>query len=304
MAGVYMLNKVIIPAIVCLAAALLLITFQAGQAQQEPATYYAETGHYVAEPFLSALETAGDTEVWGPPITEAFEENGQLVQYFERVRWECVEQAQGPCQAKLSPLGEMLGHRTPRVASVPDSMIRDDLCRYFPETGHNVCFSFLSFYLENGGPDALGPPISELTVESGTISQYFRRARIEWHTDAPASEAMRFGPLGREYFAARKLEPSLLAAVASPGEPAPAPARISVGSLVRIIDTEGVGLRMRTGPSLEHPTVETLHDGDTLQVIGGPESADGFTWWQLQGEEAVGWCASDWLRPIDADGNP
>ncbi|MDH4207621.1 MAG: SH3 domain-containing protein [Anaerolineae bacterium] len=299
-----MLKKIVFPTIFCLAVALVLVTSQAGQAQQEPATYYPETGHYLAEPFLSALDTAGSTEMWGPPITEAFEENGRLVQYFERGRWECVEQAQGPCQAELSPLAEMLGQRTPRVASVPDSLISGDLCRYFPETGHNVCFSFLSFYLKNGGQDLLGPPISELTVEGDTIWQYFRQARIEWHTDAPASEAMRFGSLGHEYFVARELEPLLLAAVESPGVVPAEPVMVSVGSFVKVIDTEGIGLRMRAGPSLEHPTVATLHEGDTLQVIAGPESADGFTWWQLRAEEAIGWCASDWLRPVDADGNP
>jgi hypothetical protein len=299
-----MLKRIVFPTIVCLAAVLLIATFQAGLAQQEPATYFAETGHYVTEPFLSALETTGNTEVWGRPITESFEENGRLVQYFERGRWECVEQAQGPCQTTLSPLGEMLGHRTPRVASVPDSMISSDLCLYFSETGHNVCFSFLGFYLQNGGPDVLGPPISELTLEGDTIWQYFRRARIEWHTDAPAREAMRLGSLGSEYFVARKLETSLLAAVESPGVLQPAPGVVSVGSRVKVIDTEGLGLRMRAGPGLAHPTVATLHEGDALEVIAGPESADGFTWWQLRGEEATGWCAGDWLQPAGADGSP
>ncbi len=296
-----MLNKIIVPAIVCLAAALMLLTFQAGQAQQETASYYAETGHYVSEPFSSALEAVGGTRVWGPPITEAFEEDGQLVQYFERARLECAEQTQVPCEARLSRLGEMLGYRTPRASSVPDSMIRDNLCRYFPETGHNVCFSFLTHYLQLGGPDVLGPPISELIVGTDTIYQYFRQARVEWHMHAPASEAMRLGPLGRECFVARNLEPALLAAVESPGAPAPAPGGIYVGSVVRVVDTAGAGLRMRAGPSLAHPTVETLRDGETLKVIGGPQRADGFTWWQLQREEAAGWCASDWLLPLEAD---
>ena len=35
-------------------------------------------------------------------------------------------------------------------------MIQDGLCRYFPETGHNVCFSFLAFFEEKGGVETLG----------------------------------------------------------------------------------------------------------------------------------------------------
>lgn len=297
--GVPVLKKIIVPPIVCLIAALLLLAVNAGQAQDEPTKYFPETGHYVGEPFLSALPESGDTRVLGPPITEAFEENGRLVQYFERARLDCFEQAQGPCEVQPSPLGEMLGYSTPRAPSVPDSMIRDELCRYFAETGHNVCFSFLGFFADNGGAEVLGPPISELVVGTDTISQNFRQARIEWHTDAPATEALQLGALGREYFAARGMEPSLLAAVESPGTPGPAPAVIFVGTWVRVVDTEGVGLRMRDGPGLDYTTVETLQDGDILEVIEGPQLADGFVWWRLRSGEVAGWCASDWLVPTE-----
>jgi hypothetical protein len=298
-----MLNK-IIPAVACLAAALLLFTFGAGRAQQESAVFYAETGHYVAEPFLSAFQAAGDEAAWGAPITEAFEENGLLVQYFERTRLECAEQAEGPCEPHLSPLAEMLSRQTPRVPSVPDSMMGDGLCRYFSETGHNVCFSFLRFYLDKGGPDLLGPPISELTVGHETLSQCFRRACIVWHTDVPVDEALQLAPLGREYFAAKDLEPSLLAAVDSPGAVVSISADIALGSEVRVVDTEGAGLRMRDGPGLSYGAVETLQEGALLQVIGGPHTADGFTWWQVQTDANIGWCASDWLTPIESNAVP
>lgn len=294
-----MFKKVFVPGVACLAAALLSFTFRAGRAQQESTVFYPETGHYVAEPFLSAFQAVGDEAMWGPPITEPFEENGLLVQYFERTRLQCSEQTQGPCEPRISPLGEMLARQTPRVPSVPDSMIRDGLCRYFPETGHNVCFSFLAFYLDHGGPDVLGPPISELTLGSGTISQCLRQACIEWQMDAPAEKAMQLGPLGREYFAARHLDPSLLAAAESPGVSVSTPAGITVGSDVRVVDTEGAGLRMRDGPGLSQPAVETLEEGAILRVIAGPQAADGFTWWQVQTDGVVGWCASDWLTPVD-----
>ena len=296
------LNKILIPAIACLAAALLLITFRPGQAQQDSATYFPETGHYVDEPFLSHFQSEGGTQTWGPPITEAFEEHGQLVQYFERARMECVDDEQGPCQVQLSPLGELLGYQSPRVPSVPESMISDGLCRYFPETGHNVCFSFLTFYLEQGGPETLGPPISELIVKPGVICQYFRRASIEWQMDAPGNAATQLGALGREHFVARGLDASLLARAETPGVTPPIAQGIAVGGHVSVVNTEGAGLRMRSGPGLGHPTVETAHDDEVLRVVAGPESADGFTWWQLDRGGTVAWCASEWLTPVDSSG--
>ena len=295
-----MLKKIIMPATGFLGMLLILLTVQSGQAQQESATYFPETGHYVDEPFLSCFRAQGGVPTCGPPITEAFEQNGRLTQYFERCRIECSTPGDGPCETRLSALGALLGHQTPRVRSVPDSMIRDGLCRYFPETGHNVCFSFLTFYLENGGPETLGPPISELTVEPGTICQYFRGARIEWHTGAGPGEAMHLGSLGREFFVASGLDQSLLASVDSPGASPTETEVIVVGAYVRVVDTGETGLRMRSGPGLSHATMATLQDGDVLTVIGGPQSGDGFAWWQLERNSTVGWCASDWLEPAHA----
>jgi hypothetical protein len=300
LAKIPMLKKIVLPTIGCLGVLLILLTVQPGQAQQESATYFPETGHYVTEPFLSCFRAQGGVPTCGPPITEAFEQNGRLTQYFERCRLECNVPGNEPCEARVSALGALLGHQTPRVPSVPNSMIRDGSCRHFPETGHNVCFSFLAFYLENGGPETLGPPISELTVEPGIIYQYFRGARIEWDTDAHPGEAMHLGSLGREFFGASGLDQSLLASVDSPGVFPTATDGIVVGAYVRVVNTGATGLRMRSGPGLSHATVESLQDGDILTVIGGPESGDGFTWWQLQRNSTVGWCASDWLEPTQA----
>jgi hypothetical protein len=304
LAKVLMLNKIVFPVIGCLALGLILLTFRPGQAQQESATYFPETGHFVDEPFLSPFQAQGGVQVFGPPITEAFEENGRLVQYFESARWECSGTVDAPCEPRLSPLGELLGCQTPRVAPVPDSMIRDGLCRYFPETGHNVCFSFLTFYEQTGGLEVLGPPISELTVQSGVIAQYFRQARIEWQMYAPASAAMQLGSLGREHFVASGLNPSLLAATESAGVSAATTGRFTIGGAVTVVNTEGAGLRLRSGPGTSEPAIETLHDGDILVVVEGPQSADGFTWWRVEHDGTTGWCASEWLEPVEAPASP
>jgi hypothetical protein len=79
---------------------------------------------------------------------------------------------------------------------------------------------------------------------------------------------------------------------------------ISVGGYVRVVNTESTGLRMRVGAGLTHATIDTLQDGDRLRVVGGPENADGFVWWQLEHDGALGWCASEWLEPVAESGTP
>jgi hypothetical protein len=293
-----MLRKILLPIILCLAAVLLLLAVQPGLAQQDTATYFAESGRYVDEPFLTLFQDTGGLQVWGPPITDAFEDGGRLVQYFQRGRIECTAGDQTSCEPSFSPLGQLLGRQTPRVASVPEPMIQDGLCRYFPETGHNVCFSFLTYYLAQGGPEILGPPISELIVEEGVISQCFSRARIEWHVDAPVDEAMALGALGYEHFLARGLDLSLLTEVEPSAVTTTTTSLISVGGYVRVVNTENTGLRMRDNAGLTYQTIETLEDGDQLLVVGGPANADGFVWWQLERNGVVGWCASEWLEPV------
>ncbi|HXG25345.1 MAG TPA: glycosyl hydrolase family 18 protein, partial [Candidatus Binatia bacterium] len=43
------------------------------------------------------------------------------------------------------------------------------------------------------------------------------------------------------------------------------------------------GLRMRAAPSTDATIMTTLAAGDALQVIGGPATADGYTWFQVSG---------------------
>jgi hypothetical protein len=298
--GINSLKNIVGSSVACLFVVTALIFFYPGRAQETPLEYFPETGHYISEPFLSFFETTGGLQTWGPPITEAIEENGQLVQYFQRARMECSAEVRDTCEVQLSPLGELLGDRTPRTATVSDSLIRDGLCRYFPDTGHNVCFSFLAFYVDQGGPDMFGPPISEITVEPGIITQYFQRARIEWHMDRPAGASMQLGAIGDEYFRGRGLDASLLLPAESSPAPQPATDHIAVGDYVRVVGTEGTGLRFRTGAGLRHGTTQMLDEGTILRVIGGPEIADDFTWWYLNYQGSLGWCAGAWLERIEA----
>ena len=43
-----------------------------------------------------------------------------------------------------------------------------------------------------------------------------------------------------------------------------------------------------------------LENGTRLEVLDGPESADGYYWWQVSGADGTGWCAADYLEPLPA----
>ena len=65
---------------------------------------------------------------------------------------------------------------------------------------------------------------------------------------------------------------------------------------VRVANTDGDGMRFRLGAGMDYVTSEILDEGTTLVVVGGPEEADGFTWWRLQkADGAIGWGVEGFL---------
>ncbi len=58
------------------------------------------------------------------------------------------------------------------------------------------------------------------------------------------------------------------------------PADIATGGFATVLTD---GLRMRSGPATDAAVMMTLDAGSALQVIGGPTSADGYTWFQVAG---------------------
>jgi hypothetical protein len=54
---------------------------------QDGATYFPETGHTLRGEFRHFWERRGGLAIFGFPISEPFDEAGQLVQYFERARF-------------------------------------------------------------------------------------------------------------------------------------------------------------------------------------------------------------------------
>lgn len=80
------------------------------------------------------------------------------------------------------------------------------------------------------------------------------------------------------------------------------PGDITVGGFATVLVD---GLRMRSGPSTSDAVMATLAAGDALQVIGGPVSGEGYTWWQVSGPIRQ-WSAVDLIQVggwIAAEGN-
>ena len=71
---------------------------------------------------------------------------------------------------------------------------------------------------------------------------------------------------------------------------APATDSIAVGGYVRV--AAQAGLSFRQTPSTDGVLIIVLESGNVLEVIGGPQQAGGYTWWQLRRPEGQeGWSA-------------
>lgn len=78
------------------------------------------------------------------------------------------------------------------------------------------------------------------------------------------------------------------------------PGNIGVGSRVSVVNTGNAGLSIREEASTAGERVDVAQEGDTLLVVGGPEEAEGYTWWFLRDElnsAREGWAVEDFLAP-------
>ncbi len=185
--------------------------------------YFRETGHNVQDAFLDYFDAHGGVDNFGYPLTEQLHDaRGVLVQYFQRALMEYQPNNAAPYKVSLAPLGVLLGYQEPPINSVDMPRTTDRLRRYFRETGHTLSFMFLSYFNLHGGAAILGYPISELKIENGRITQYFQRARMEWHPENSMRYQVQLGLLGATYADVMGLSAALRARVA-PLDPTPAP---------------------------------------------------------------------------------
>jgi hypothetical protein len=205
------------------AAAFLASLMMAGWAPSSAAAAiqcrtFAETGKTVCGRFLEYWLANGGLRQQGFPLTDEFIEinptDGKpyLTQYFERARFEWHPENQAPYDVLLGLLGrEQLQAKYPGGApvGVPGNPIGAN-CVNFPQTDKRVCGAFILFWDANGGLAQQGLPLSDLFLETNPtdgkqyLTQYFERARFEYHPENQGTEyVVLLGLLGREQMQAK-----------------------------------------------------------------------------------------------------
>lgn len=71
------------------------------------------------------------------------------------------------------------------------------------------------------------------------------------------------------------------------------PSRMKVGDTGRVTYGDPRSVRVRTDPSIHATVLRLLPLGKQFQVIGGPECADGFVWWQIKFDSYSGYWVAE-----------
>jgi hypothetical protein len=163
--------------------------------------YVREAGHNIHGAFLEFYASRNGIENFGAPITEAFRENGFIVQYFERARLEFHPENPEPYRVQLGLLvqyeyagGSVMDPPIKASAIPPASNLS---FRYFPDTGLTMSFAIKDYFETHGGVDIFGYPISLLRYENGTFVQYFQRQRLEWTPGISTGSQVRPSSIGQ-----------------------------------------------------------------------------------------------------------
>ncbi len=184
--------------------------------------YFAPVGHTLRGTFKSYWERNGGLPVFGYPLTEAFRElnsdTGQPynVQYLERQRYEYHPELRGtPYEVLLGRLGvEVLQRHGRDWTTFPKA--DPGKPHFFAETGHAIAPEFWNYWSSHGlqidGAPGItfqeslalfGYPISEPQIEVNSsgdrvLTQWFERARFEYHPDKPEPYRVLLGRLAAE----------------------------------------------------------------------------------------------------------
>jgi hypothetical protein len=164
--------------------------------------------------FMSYWQRNGGLPVFGLAKTVKYSESGHDAQIFERNRLEFHPENPAPYDVQLGLLGEERLLQIGRVWQNEPRAQPQPGCRYFTETGHNLCEPFLSYWRAHGlefdgrkgSSEAeslalFGYPIAEAVSETGADgvarpTQWFQRARFEDH----GPEGVLLGLLGNEVY--------------------------------------------------------------------------------------------------------
>ena len=197
----------------------LILPFSAQSYAQTNVRTFSETGRTLRGTFRFFWETNGGLPIFGYPITEEYTapNTGRLTQYFERARFELIQQ-NGNYTVELGKIGvEYTSNRIfPKSPPIQNTATR----RYIPQTQHIIQYGFKEIWETRGVERIFGWPISDEVDEvlddgAWHTVQYFERARFEYWPTLPAGQRVLISNLGQ------KLAPSDTPSAQPAPQPAP-----------------------------------------------------------------------------------
>lgn len=87
--------------------------------------------------------------------------------------------------------------------------------------------------------------------------------------------------------------------------PEPIIRALRVNGFALVTNTEGRALRGRAAPGLKAPVRVAFVEGEQVQLLEGPVTADGYIWWRIEGTSGTAWAAQQslegviWLAPVE-----
>jgi hypothetical protein len=264
---------------------------------------FPETGFCIEGRIREFWEQNGGLPVFGFPIApqgeELIEGRPFQVQWFQRNRLELHPENARPYDVLLGRLGaDRLNQQGRDWQTFPRSTAQAG-CRFFAETGHNVCGGILNAWRANGleldgragkteaeNLALFGLPLSDAQAETLSdgrqyIVQWFERGRFELHPENAAPFDVLLGLLGNEIRNASGGAQPPPTADPCADVPEPINGRIRPGKCVKqgdplIIDVFGFQPNEQVGFWLNLPdgsifgSIETVDIGPTGSVEGLP----------------------------------
>lgn len=242
--------------------ALLALVASPIPARADGERLFAETGWSVGGRLLQFWDSSGGLATFGLPTGPQAPDGAFQAQRFERARLELHPDNSPPYDVLLGRLGaDLLAKQGRDARAEPDERLLDGPCRPFPATGREVCGPFLSYWqshgLELGDPNLserealalFGLPVTGTRTETNpsgdtVITQWFERARFEWHPANPEPYRVLLGRLGAELYG--EAPPASLSLEVLPGLAAAQGSTLTLR--VRQAEASAVGGRLGDAP--------------------------------------------------------
>jgi Tol biopolymer transport system component len=283
-----------LPILLLLSVAILIgaAAFETTTRAQTAERCFAETGYCISGRIREFWEQNGGLSVFGMPITTQRDEmiEGEIwpTQWFERNRLELHSDNPPPYDVQLGRLGadalRLQGrdwHDFPKMAPQAG-------CRYFPETGHNICAEMLQAWRANGLElDGLsgksqeesialfGMPLSNARTETlsdgnAYVVQWFERARFELHPAGAPFPFVMLGLLGVEVREALPAVPPSPTVIPLTPTPAPVMPTATLTPTATVTPTVPLTPTATAPPAPLEPTPPITSTAPTSPTISGP----------------------------------